>query len=415
MQEVKRDSVSLYRFKKTLREIGLREGYGTQLISLYIPPDKQVFDVINYLRQEYGTAANIKSKSTRKNVQEAIERAIQRLKLLDKVPKTGIVIFSGAIPTNGPGTERIEVHQLVPPEPVQAFIYSCDSKFIIEPLKEMVREKDIYGVMVLDNEEAAIAVAKGNTLPVIKTFTSGVPGKHRAGGQSARRFERLREASLNDYYKRVADHANELFLSTPGLKDIIVAGPGPTKEDFVKAGYLHYSFKDKIHIVDASYSGESGIREAIAKSSDILKELRLVEEQKLVQRFMQEISKENGLAVYGLEKIREKLLERNVEVLLISENLDLLEVTVKCDSCGFERKSIVEQDEAQARIPELLGQKCSQCQNQTLKIANNTPLIDVLIEEAEQFNAKVELISSTSEEGEMLKKSFGGAAAILRH
>jgi len=56
-----------YEFRKALQEIESLKGNGTELISLYVPPNKQIYDVIQYLREEYSTSSNIKSKSTRKN------------------------------------------------------------------------------------------------------------------------------------------------------------------------------------------------------------------------------------------------------------------------------------------------------------------------------------------------------------
>lgn len=410
----RKKSVELYRFRKLLNELASKQGKGTELVSIYIPPDRQISEVIGYLRQEYATAANIKSKSTRKNVQDAIESAIQRLKLFSDAKPNGIAIFSGAIPQNGPGTEKIEVYHLIPPEPVDTFLYSCDSRFRLEPLLELLKERDVYGILVIDNEEAAVAVVKGKRLELSKTFTSGVPGKHRAGGQSARRFERLREQSLNEYYKRVAEHANEIFLSYPEIKAIIVGGPGPTKEEFLNSGYLHYTFKDKIHVLDTSYSGESGIREAVAKASELLKESRFVEEKRLIQRLLSECTSENGRAIYGEGVVRDALKSRTIETLLISEDLDRMELRIECTNCGYSRKETVGRDEMNVLIPQMISQKCPVCQNQTLQVKEIELLIDVLIEEAEEAGAEVELISGGHEEGEMFKKAFGGIAAFLK-
>ena len=55
-----------YEFKKALNELTKLHGRGTELISLYVPPDKQISDVVQYLREEFSTSSNIKSKSTRK-------------------------------------------------------------------------------------------------------------------------------------------------------------------------------------------------------------------------------------------------------------------------------------------------------------------------------------------------------------
>jgi len=108
-------SKSLERFKtrKILQQLAEKKGYGTELFSLYIPQGKQISDVQNYLKQEYGTATNIKSKTTQKNVQSAITTIQQKLKIIPQslIDEYSLVIFCGAIPQNGgPGTEKMEIY-----------------------------------------------------------------------------------------------------------------------------------------------------------------------------------------------------------------------------------------------------------------------------------------------------------------
>lgn len=55
-----------YKFKRKLEELKAVKGQHTELISLYIPPNKQISDVVAQLRDEYSQSSNIKSKQTRK-------------------------------------------------------------------------------------------------------------------------------------------------------------------------------------------------------------------------------------------------------------------------------------------------------------------------------------------------------------
>lgn len=99
-------SKELYKFKKTLKELSEKKGRGTELVSVYIPHDKQISDVGKQMRDELGQSANIKSKQTRKNVQSAIEVIMQRIRLFKAAPENGLVLFVGMIPRGGPGTEK---------------------------------------------------------------------------------------------------------------------------------------------------------------------------------------------------------------------------------------------------------------------------------------------------------------------
>jgi len=411
----KRTSLELFRLKKILNNLANKEGRGTELISLYVPPGRQISEVMNMLRDEYGTASNIKSTTTRKNVQDAIVRVQQRLKLFKKVPENGLVIFCGAIPQNGAGSEKIETYVIIPPEPINIYLYRCDSRFHTEHLQELLRERETYGILLIDASAATLATLQGRRLEIIRQVTSGVPGKTRAGGQSARRFERLREMRLQEYFNRVGEHANDAFLQIENLKGLIIAGPGPTKYDFEKGGYLNYMLKEKIiDVIDTAYVNEQGVKEVVDKAPEIMRKVRYIEEKQVMQQFLYEIGHDTGMATYGEEEVRRALETGAVRTLLLSEGLDILRITVKCNSCGYEEQRTMKSSELTGFEQELSGKPCPKCQAPALSIAETQELIENFAQLAEQSNADVEMISVETEEGQMLKKSFGGIAAILR-
>jgi peptide chain release factor subunit 1 len=412
----KQDSLLRFRLKRNLERLASREGRGTELVSLYVPPGRQVSEVVAMLNNEYGTASNIKSTTTRKNVQDAITKVTQRVKLFKKVPENGLVIFCGAIPQNGPGSEKIETYVISPPEPIQVYLYRCDAKFHTEYLQEFLKEKETYGVIVLDASGAAYATLRGKRLDIVKQITSGVPGKFRAGGQSARRFDRQREAKMQDYFKRVGEHANEIFLPIENLKSLILGGPGPTKYDFEKGNYLHYTLKEKIvATVDTSYVSEQGVEEAVEKSEDILRRIRYVEEKRIMQKFLREIGQDTGLATYGENEVRKYLNNGIVATLLLSEDLENVRVTVKCSNCGYVKEETMKMHEVAEFEQDISSKGCPKCSVPTLAVDETKELIDELAELAELAGTDVEILSGETEEGQMLKKSFGGIAAILRY
>jgi len=108
-------SLARFRFQRMLEMLEKKEGRGTELITVYIPPGKQVSDVMNDLRTEWGTAGNIKSKTTQKNVQGALTKAMEQLKLYKKVPPTGLVLFAGSIASEQLGVGNMETYVLIPP------------------------------------------------------------------------------------------------------------------------------------------------------------------------------------------------------------------------------------------------------------------------------------------------------------
>jgi peptide chain release factor subunit 1 len=408
------DSVKLYRIRKLIYELAGKEGRGTELVSLYIPPKKPIHEVIANLREEWGTAGNIKSDTTRTHVQDALVKTMQRLKLYKETPENGLVIFAGALPTDGPGSETVVIHEIIPPKPVAAYLYQCDDHFHLEWLKDMLKEEKVYGLISIDATETGLGILSGERLEIIDVMTSGVSGKTRKGGQSARRYERLRDMELTYYFHRVAEHANRVFLQDSRVTGLIIGGPGPTKDEFIKGNYLHYQLqKAIIAVLDTSYSGREGVRELVERASDILKDVRLVEEKRLVQRFLSEINKQGGLAVYGLPRVIEALQKANCEVVIVSDSLETYRIVATCKKCGTQKDAIARSSEKMQKMQEMLSKPCINCGSTEFNFEERD-IIDILEEMAVQVGAKVEVISSGTEEGKMFI-SFGGVGALLRY
>jgi len=410
----KTDSVRLYKVRKLISELSNKEGRGTELVSLYIPPKKPIHEAIANLRDEWGTAGNIKSDTTRNHVQDALTKAMQRLKLYRTAPDTGLVIFSGALPTNGPGSEVVNVWEIVPPKPVTQYLYQCDDHFHVEWLRDMLREEKVYGILTIDSSEVGMGILSGDRLEVVDVLTSGISGKTRKGGQSARRYERGREMELTYYFNRVGEHATRVFVDNNKVTGLLVGGPGPTKDEFLKGGYLHYELQKKIlAVLDLGYSGREGVRELVDKGSDVLKDVRLVEEKRLVQKFLAEVNKQAGLAVYGLPRVMDALQKGSAEVVLVSDDLDTVRIDAACKKCGTVKTETVAAAKKIQQRQEMTSTPCTKCGATDYEVVEKD-LVDVLEELAFQVGSKVEVISSGTEEGSMFK-SFGGVGAILRY
>jgi peptide chain release factor subunit 1 len=409
-------SLSRFRFQRMLEMLEGKEGRGTELITVYIPPGKQISEVMNDLRNEWGTAGNIKSKTTRKNVQDALTKSMERLKLFKRIPENGLVLFAGTIASDQLGVGDMETYVIVPPEPIGIYYYRCEHRFMLEPLWELLRSEDAFGILVLDSKAATFAMLKGKRADIVKDISSGVPGKTRAGGQSARRYERIREMRLNEFFTRVGKHTTEIFLDTPNLKGIIVGGPGPTKEDFLKGDYLHYELKDKIlTTVDTGYTGREGVKEVVERSKDFLRNVRFYEERKIVQDFLYNVGHETGLSTYGEREVIQALRNNNVRTLLISEGVRRALVKLQCRDCGGRETRIVELDNLDDFESSLSDLSCLKCGNGSYDVEDKEDLIESLVKMAETTDAEIEVISAETEEGEMLLKSFGGLGAILKY
>jgi peptide chain release factor 1 len=293
-------------------------------------------------------------------------------------------------------------------------VHNCDDHFHIEYLKDMLREEKVYGILAIDANDVGIGILSGETFEVVNVMTSGISGKTRKGGQSARRYERGREMELTYFYHRVADHANRIMVDEYKVTGIIIGGPGFTKEEFLKTEFLNYNLrKNIVAIIDTAYSGREGVRELVDKAADKLQDVRLFEEKKLVQRFLGEVNKPNGVAVYGLPRIIQALEKSNVETILVTDDVDTLRITATCKNCQTVKEKFAPSSKKTQATQEITSEPCAVCSSKEFTV-DETDIVDFLEEKAVQVGAKVEVISSGTEEGAMLK-SFGGVAAFLRY
>jgi len=350
----------IYKLKKLLEELEKIKGRHTELVSVYIPKGFNLQEIINMLRQESTLTENVKNKTVRNNVLGAIDKILQELKFYKKTPENGLVLFAGNV-SEAEGQSDIRVWTIEPPEPLKIKKYWCDKKFNLEPLQDMVEEKELYGLVVMDNKGASIGLLKGKKIEMIREMSSIVPGKFRKGGQSAQRFQRVREGLINDWYKKIAENIRNNF-SQFKIKGIIIGGPGPAKDDFFEGDYLQRDIKKRvIGIKNTGYTDEQGLEEIVERSQDLLAEAAVAKEKALVQKFFEELRKESGLVTYGKENVLKAVKMGAVEIIMISE--------------GFETKTFTEL--------------------------------------AKQYGSQVEIISKDTREGEQLYQ-LGGIAAILR-
>ena len=413
----KQDSVKLYKIRKTLDELSQKTGHGTELISVYIPKGKQLHEVITILKEEQGTADNIKSDLTRTHVVDSLGKVIQRLRLYKKTPERGLVIFCGALPPEGGGpigSEIINTYELDPPKDLKTFLYRCDDHFHVDILKDMLKDDNLIGFLAIDAKDTGWGLLYGDRIEVLSETGSGVAGKHRQGGQSAKRFQKLREMELTYYFNRVAQTTKEYFIDIYPVKGLIISGPGPTKEEFINGNYLEYRLQDMIiSTIDSSYAGSEGIREAFTKSGEILSDFRMVEEKQIVEKLFKHINSHSGLGTYGLNEIIKLLKNNVVETLIITDNTDLYRIEVKCKRCQRIQEEILERPKVISRKTELLNSPCPNCKAMDLE-AIQQDIVDYLALIAAKTGSKIEVISGKAEHGMMLS-SLGKIGAILRY
>ncbi|WP_136717493.1 peptide chain release factor aRF-1 [Halorientalis salina] len=400
-----------YEFRKVIEDLKEYEGSGTQLVTIYIPDDRQVSSVVEHVTQEHSEASNIKSKQTRTAVQDALTSIKDRLRYYDTYPpENGMVIFSGAIDSGGGRTDMVTKVLESPPQPIESFRYHCDSDFLTEPLEEMLGDKGLFGLIVLDRREANVGWLKGKRVEPVKSASSLVPGKQRKGGQSAQRFARLRLEAIDNFYQEVAGMADDLFVDQRHEMDgILVGGPSPTKDEFLDGDYLHHELRDSVlGKFDVSYTDESGLYDLVDAAQEVLGEYEIMQDKTEMEEFFKELH-DGNLATYGFGPTRENLIMGAVDRLLISEDLRKDVVTYECEN-GHEEHEVVDRRE------DTPDHECSRC-GETVEAdeEDREDLIDHLMNIADQRGTETKFISTDFEKGEQLLNAFGGIAGILRY
>ncbi|MGC8586778.1 MAG: peptide chain release factor aRF-1 [Candidatus Micrarchaeia archaeon] len=437
-----KEEYNMHREIKRLKSI---RGNGTELISIYIPAGFQISEETNKLREERSTSSNIKSKTTRTNVISAIDKIIQYLRLFKETPKNGLAIFCGNISDN-PGKTDIELFSMEPPAPLKVNIYRCDSTFLLDPIEDIVEAKDTFLLVVLDGREATIATLKGPYIRVLKRLNSTAHAKVRKGGQSANRYERAIQESTEDYYKRIASSINDIFeqgLQTgTKFKGLIVGGPGPSKENFIKQNALNYQIK-VLGMYDTGYTDETGLNELVEKAQELLKEQEASQERQVLERFMRELSS-GGLAVYGYANVKEKIEKKQASMLIINDDLELYSEKVSSQQ-GMEVMLVYKSEKSSRQIvhveilseapdPQFMAlveeasrlskdRSASPADKERIiadietgrSVSENKDALEELIGMADANGIQTVFVSSESSYGKEFLIGFGGIGAMLRY
>merc|ERR1712000_439831 len=98
LMEEKDLHVQQWKVKRLIKMLEKAKPSGS-VITLMMPPKEQIGKTSKMLVEEYGKASNVKSQSNKKSIQESINSTKERLKLYNKVPPNGLIIYVGRIMT----------------------------------------------------------------------------------------------------------------------------------------------------------------------------------------------------------------------------------------------------------------------------------------------------------------------------
>ncbi|KAI2503459.1 eRF1 1 [Fragilaria crotonensis] len=404
--------IEMFKVKKLIKNLEAARGNGTSMISLIIPPGDQLSRVNKMLSDEYGTASNIKSRVNRLSVLGAITSTQQRLKLYNKCPKNGLVVYCGTVITDE-GKERKVAIDFEPFKPINTSLYLCDNKFHTEDLNELLMDDEAFGFLVMDGNGTLYGTVQGSNREVLHKFSVDLPKKHGRGGQSALRFARLRLEKRHNYVRKVAEIATQLFITDgqrPNVQGLVLAGSADFKAELMRSDLFDPRLvKIVIKMVDVSYGGENGFNQAIELSADALSNVKLMKEKKLLQRYMDEISQDTGKYCFMIEDTLQALDLGAVEDLIIWDNLEINRFVLRNTSTGEER--VVHLNKDQEMQESYFHDPVTGVELETVE---KEPFVEWMANNYKSFGCNLEFVTDRSGEGTQFVKGFGGVGGILR-
>ncbi|KAL5222096.1 hypothetical protein ABZP36_026809 [Zizania latifolia] len=407
-------NIEIWKVKKLIKALDAARGNGTSMISLIMPPRDQVSRVTKMLGDEYGTASNIKSRVNRQSVLAAITSAQQRLKLYNRVPPNGLVLYTGTIVTEE-GKEKKVTFDFEPFRPINASLYLCDNKFHTEAMNELLESGDKFGFIVMDGNGTLFGTLSGNSREVLHKFSVDLPKKHGRGGQSALRFARLRMEKRHNYVRKTAELATQFFInpatSQPNVSGLIIAGSADFKTELSQSDMFDQRLQAKIlKVVDVSYGGENGFNQAIEMSAEVLSNVKFIQEKRLIGKYFEEISQDTGKYVFSVDDTMAALEMGAVDTLIVWENLDINRYVLKNAATG--ETTVKHFNKAQEIDQRNFQDKATSAE---LEVLDKTLLLEWFAENYRQFGCTLEFITNKSQEGSQFVRGFGGIGGILRY
>ena len=272
----------------------------------------------------------------------------------------------------------------VPPEERKMVL---DTSPFLLPLAKLRDDYMDYGILLMDSQEARFYIIETDNIEKVDSNEIDLMNKHKKGGMSQRRFNRLRRGAISAFVKEVVDDLRDLD-ELEDLRGIIVAGPGEAKKQLLEE--LPPDVSEMVYgVEDLDMDMSEG---DLVKLGD---EISLKEEQKVsaarVEALRAAILKGEP-AVYGVNEIKEALEQGRVDTLIILDNASIPGWI--CEGC--------QNLQPNTKPPE----KCSRCGGPTSRVN----VVEELYELAKRTSAEVEFIDESS-----FLESVGGLGAILRY
>lgn len=270
-------------------------------------------------------------------------------------------------------------------EPERKFI--LDTSPFLLPLAKLRDDYEDYALLLMDSQQAKLFTVRSNVMKIEDSDSIDLMNKHKKGGMSQMRFNRLRKGAINSFISDVIEDIEGL----EDLKDsrgLVVAGPGEVKKQLVES--LPQHLKEQV-IGMEDISMDTAMGDLLELGERLAEKNEREKEQAVVDQLRSSIMKGQP-AAYGAQKVRTALNNGRVSVLIILDNTSIPGWI--CERC----QSITERS---ARPKE-----CPNCSGPTSEV----DVVEELYELAERTGARTEFVKESA-----FLESIGGLGAVLRY
>jgi len=407
-------AIEQWKVRRLIKTLDASRGAGTSAITLILSGKQDINLTNKMLTEEAGTASCIKSRVNRLSVLSAITSTQQRLKRYNRTPPNGLILYCGEVQTED-GKEKKVTIDFEPFKPINTTMYMCDNKFHTEHLAQLLESDDRFGFIIMDGNGSLYGLVQGNHREVLHKFSVDLPKKHGRGGQSALRFARLRLEKRHNYVRKVGELATQFFINVdrPNITGLIVAGSAEFKQTLTTDSDLFDPRLAAILIpplLDVSYGGEHGFNQAIELASETLKNVKFVQEKKLITKFLDEVAQDTGKFCFGVRDTIAGLDMGAVETLIVWEELEIRRIKICNPHTQKEDIHYLTPQEAK-------NEKLYRCPDTgvELDVVENEPFVEWIVENYKTFGTKLEFITDRSQEGNQFCKGFGGIGGLMRY
>ena len=404
MESKYEENIEIWKIQRMIKNLAEARGNGTSMISLVMPPTEDIPKINQMLTNEFGTASNIKSRVNRLSVLSAIKSTQERLKLYNKMPKNGLVVYCGTILTENNKEKKVTI-DFEPFKPINKFLYLCDNRFHTEPLNELLVSDEKYGFIIIDGNGTLFGKLTGSNKEILQHLTVELPKKHGRGGQSAMRFARIRLEKRHNYLVKISELSVKHFITDDkiNVSGLIVAGSAEFKQQLTTKDLLDPRLQNKIlSVLDVAYGGNKGFEQAIELSQDSLSNLKFIQEKKLLQMYLDEINQDSGKYCFSMKDTMYALECGAVEKLLCFQDLDIYRIkTKKLETSEEEIKYLAENKKnINLNLEEILEEEL---------------FSEWIAQNYTKFGCELYFITDCTTEGSQFCRGFGGIGGILRY